>query len=168
MRVVMGMLLLIASSAAPADTAKAAVSSPVLVQECRTLEEAKQYEKALSVCSQAIKTGDAEAYYRLGRVHEKANFDLELALKQYLVAANKNHAPSQYRVAAAYYRGLGGVKKDEAKAFEWFKKSAEGGYVRSQKQLAEAYRRGVDGVVPKDEKLARQWQERADRGGGKN
>jgi len=168
MRVTIGVLLLIASAAVLAGTEKAVVSSPALVQECRALEESKQYEKALSVCNQAIKTGDVEAYYRLGRVHEKANVDFESALKQYLVAANKGHAPSQYRVAAAYYRGLGGVKKDEAKAFEWFRKSAEGGYVRSQKQLAEAYRRGVDGVVPKDENLARQWKERADRGGGKN
>lgn len=169
MRFFTAALLLLAGTMAVAGADKkvtpAAAPAPAIVQECRALEESKQYDKAFTVCQRAIKTGDPEAYYRLGRVYEKDRFDFESALKQYLVAAKQGHAPSQYRVAAAYYRGLGGVDKDEAKAYEWFMKSAEGGYVRSQKYLAEGYRRGVDGVLPRDEKLAREWEARAARGG---
>jgi hypothetical protein len=142
-----------------------------VVKECLALQEAKQYDKALAVCTAAAKTGDLEAKYRLGLLYEKGNGverNLDAAFKLYLSAAQKGHAASQRRVAAAYYWGVGGVAKDEAKAFEWFKRAADGGDTRAQKQMAQGYRHGVPGVLPKDEKLAREWQERADRGAQKN
>jgi len=139
-------------------------------RECRALHEAKNYDKAFAACNRAAKVGDVESQYLLGRQYEKAQGtprDLEAALRLYRGAADKGHAPSQRRVAAAYAWGVGGVDKDEAEALKWLKRAAEGGDTRAQKQLAEGYRRGVGGL-PKDEKLAREWDERAARGGKSN
>ncbi len=157
-------VLLIAPTLALANSAKPPVPSPA-AQDCRARSEAKEYEKALDVCTQAAKAGDLESQHLLGRMYEKANGvprDLDVALRWYRSAADKGHAASQRRVAAAYAFGVGGVKKDEVEALKWLKLAAESGDTRAQKQLAEGYRRGAGGL-PKDEKLAREWLDKAEK-----
>src|SRR5687767_2633679 len=117
-------LLVVSPLAYAADT-----TSPA-AQECRTQYDAKTYTEAMRVCKQAAQAGDLHAQYLVGRMHEKGQGverNFTTARTWYEKAANAGHPESQYRMAAAYYQGLGGVSKNETKALELLKRSAEGG-----------------------------------------
>ena len=55
--------------------------------------------------------------------------------------ANQGNASAQYNLGVMYYKGEG-VKKDNAKAIEWFKLAANQGHPRSQYNLEAMYSNG--------------------------
>ena len=82
----------------------------------------------------------------------------ELAVKQYRKAAEQGDPEAQYALGVCYANGFG-VKRDPARAGEWFGKAAENGAPGAQFELAERYYRGEG--VPKDPKQAAEWYRKA-------
>ena len=68
--------------------------------------------------------------------------------------AQSGHAEAAYHAGMAYLRGINGVAKDPAKAFEYFKTSAEGGDPLGAYQLGSFYEGDGAGVVTADLELA--------------
>ncbi len=68
--------------------------------------------------------------------------------------AQGGNAEAAYHAGMAYLRGINGVGKDPAKAFEYFKKSAEGGDPLGSYQLGSFYDGDGGGVVAADPELA--------------
>jgi TPR repeat protein len=66
--------------------------------------------------------------------------------------ALSGNAEAAYHVGMAYLRGINGVQKDLSKAFEYFRKAAEGGDPLGAYQLGSLYEEG--GAVTPDPELA--------------
>lgn len=81
--------------------------------------------------------------------------DYDAAVMQWKPLADKGDAMAQFNLALMYHRGLG-VKLDEAKAVDLYKKSAANGYPMAQEFLAAAYSEGWFGL-PRDPKKAAYW-----------
>jgi hypothetical protein len=97
-----------------------------------------------------------EAAFRAG--------DFQAAASDFMEEAEMGVAKSQSHLAALYVGGLG-VPRDEAKAFQWFRKAAEQGYANAQYNLGYMYREGRG--VPRDYGKALEWFKRAaERGQG--
>lgn len=58
------------------------------------------------------------------------------ALKQFELAAKKGDGCAQFQLGMMHFYGRG-TKKDDAKAKEWFKKSAASGFEKAKMQLAQ-------------------------------
>lgn len=126
--------------------------------------DARNYREALRLFRPLAEQGDVRAQYYLGRMYEKGQGvreDVGQARLWYARAAEGGHAPAQYRVAAAYAFGLGGLERDHAAATLWLQRSAEGGYKRAQRVLARAYAEGRFGL-PVDERRAEYWRRKAE------
>jgi len=70
--------------------------------------------------------------------------------------AEQGHAVAQFNLALLYHSGSG-ISLDEAKAVEWYEKSAHNGYHKAQEYMAVGYREGWFGL-PKDAKKADYWE----------
>jgi hypothetical protein len=81
--------------------------------------------------------------------------DYDAAVMHWKPLADKGDAMAQFNLALMYHRGLG-VKINEAKAVELYKKSAANGYPQAQEYLAAAYSEGWFGL-PRDPKKAAYW-----------
>jgi uncharacterized protein len=68
--------------------------------------------------------------------------------------AQGGNAEAAYHAGMAYLRGINGVEKDPAKAFEYFRKSAEGGDPLGAYQLGAFYEGDGGGLVTADPELA--------------
>ena len=64
-------------------------------------------------------------------------------LQALISAAEDGDLDAQYRLGRNYYYGDDGAPKDEEKAFYWFTKSAEGGYIAAQYYLGVCFVRGI-------------------------
>ena len=62
--------------------------------------------------------------------------DYAKALKTFDAAAKKNDGCAQFQLGMMYMYGRG-IKKDDAKAKEWFKKSAASGFEKAKMQLSQ-------------------------------
>ena len=56
----------------------------------------------------------------------------EQSFRELLEAAEDGDLDAQYRVAMNYCNGTGGTQRDEALAFHWFTRAAEGDYIAAQ------------------------------------
>ncbi len=92
----------------------------------------------------AAVAGDAEAQFSIGENYlEGRNADQKLPVTERLSkaarwfrrAAEKGHAPSQYRLATLYELGQG-APKDQAQAMMWYSRAAENGHVKAMHNLA--------------------------------
>ena len=72
--------------------------------------------------------------------------------------ADDNDKIAQYKLATFYRNGLG-VKQNNRRAYQWYLRSAEQGYVKSQYQVGKMLQHGLG--VSKDLRLARVWYEKA-------
>lgn len=68
--------------------------------------------------------------------------------------AQAGNAEAAYHAGMAYLRGINGVEKDTAKAFDYFKTAAEGGDPLGAYQLGSLYEAGGSGAVTPDPELA--------------
>jgi TPR repeat protein len=71
-----------------------------------------------------------------------------------------------YQLAQRYERGRG-VKKDQAKALEWYTKAGDAGLASAQYTLGETYEKGRLGVA-KDKAKALEWYRKAAAQGNKD
>jgi len=99
--------------------------------------------KSASLRSAAI-AGDANAQFSVGEIYlNNGEFDhtatvderLSKAARWFRRAAEKGHAPSQYRLATLYEIGKG-APKDHAKANAWYSRAAQAGHVKAMHNLA--------------------------------
>ncbi len=74
---------------------------------------------------------------------------------KWIEEANKGDAEKGYLSGLAFYRGIGGAKRDYKKAFKWFKMAAKGGSSAASTNIGDMY--SVGHFVTKDEQKAFQW-----------
>lgn len=121
-------------------------------------------DAALTWYKKAAAQGYDEAQKAIERIEAAKNLDFE-SLDSYaedvLATAEKIHHDSdvQYQLFATYYQGLNGTQKNEAKALEWIKKSADQENAMAERTLGELYYTGT--IVTKDEKTALEWLTKA-------
>ncbi len=84
--------------------------------------------------------------------------DYETALKEFALLAHRGLAKAQHNLGLMYQNGHG-LKRDDAKAVQWYRRAARQGYAPAQNKLGVMYRRGL--AVSKDYGLAVKWYLRA-------
>ncbi|MGI9569889.1 MAG: tetratricopeptide repeat protein [Desulfobulbia bacterium] len=116
----------------------------------------QDYEEAFKWYKKADEQGHAKATSNLKRIESRIlNEDQGSDLASiYEYEAERGDANAQRSLAFMYYKGEG-VKKDFAKAAEWFREAAEQGDAKSQLDLGWMYLDG-QGVL-KDENEAAKW-----------
>ncbi|MFO1352077.1 MAG: tetratricopeptide repeat protein [Gammaproteobacteria bacterium] len=113
---------------------------------------------AVAVFRKAAEQGYAPAQVRLAYILDESEQNVE-ARKWYQRAAEQGNPDGQFGLGQMYWIGEGG-DKDEARAFEWISKAAEGGLTAAMRTLAVSYEQGGMGL-PKDAAQAHAWLERA-------
>ena len=92
----------------------------------------------------------ADKLYQEGKeLYDAKNY--KAAIPKLKAAAEKGHRKAQYRLGRCYDKG-NGVTEDDAKAFEWYAKSAAQNYAKAQYQLGKCYKEGKG--TKKDRKKA--------------
>ena len=80
---------------------------------------------AMKMYGEAANRGEWDATYRLGELSIEQGSD-ENAAKMFTIAAQRDHARSQFQLAKMYIVGRG-VEEDHAQGLEWLRKAAENG-----------------------------------------
>lgn len=95
------------------------------------------FEAAAAEFRQLGRTGNAEAQYRLGLMHERGEgvaANDTTAWSWFKRAADGNHVAAQMRVAESYDNGRG-VPMSRAEAYKWYKRAAESGNARAKAKV---------------------------------
>ena len=108
--------------------------------------------------------GDVEAQFRLGKVYEFGNKnvnvekDISKAIEWYEKAAENGYAQAQYYLASSYeHNRLGGFRYE--RAMMWYEKAAQQGFTDAQFRLAFYLEHGK--IIEKDLTAAIGWYEKA-------
>lgn len=118
----------------------------------------KDEEKAVKLFTELSKKGSGFSTFYLGKVHEKGIVvpqSYQKALEYYMQVSD--YSAAQNGIGNLYLNGWG-VAKDNAKAFEWFLKSAEMDHPESQYEVSYMYYKGIG--VNKDSAKAFYWAQR--------
>ena len=94
----------------------------------------KDEAKKLELLTTLARNGDVEVQLRLAQYFGMTNRPKE-AFKWYTAAASADNLEAMHMLGIFYRDGIG-VKKDPAKAKEWFSKAAAKGYERSKNALS--------------------------------
>ena len=142
----------------------------------KPVELATLLEKSSRFYGEAVDLGYAAAYnglaqlYQNGEVHVLQNnlpvrvsADREMAVKLFTRGAELNDMLASYNLGMAYKNGESGVKPDQSKAFPYFSKAAEAGFVPAMIETALALRMGR-GVSPNAKRAAELLEIAASRG----
>lgn len=129
-----------------------------------TAVEAQNWDKAMAAFSKAAESGNPEAHYHLGALHQHGlgvTKSPSTALKHYKIAAEAGVVEAEHAIGALHHQGLGGLVKDPGKASEWYEKAAQKGSVASMYNLAMMYATGENtpfeqGGNPKNQ-IAHKW-----------
>jgi TPR repeat protein len=120
--------------------------------------DAGRETEAVARLDEAARADDRDAQYQLALLHGAGRGtakDEKRAMDWLRKSAERNQPEAQYLLAAAYSRGLYGVRRDDAAAAEWLRRSARQGNVEAQYALANAYAEGRG--VPRDPNEALGW-----------
>ncbi len=107
------------------------------MEKAQVALEVKDYKTALKQFKRAAKK-NPEAQYQIALMYdsiEEFGIDDKKAFKEYLKAAKKGHAESQFIVFDRYRKGLG-TKKDIMKGMEYLTKAADQKHEKSEMLLA--------------------------------
>lgn len=118
--------------------------------------------KSFECFSEAAQSGLPEAQYELAvcyRYGEGTEQNIEEALFWYEEAASQGYLKAYHNMGVIYQNGLGGIPKDNNKAFDCFKKAAEEENVESFFCIGQCYLNGLG--VDKNEKEAACWFKKA-------
>ncbi|MGI9374310.1 MAG: tetratricopeptide repeat protein [Hyphomicrobiales bacterium] len=132
----------------------------------KTFEEGKVVEKNMLAAAQwykkAMRKGDVEATFRLGRVVHYGGQGVEkspeLSHELYLRASRQDFPQAQYWLGYCYHYGFG-TEKDLGKAVEWYRRAAQNNIPQAQNNLAMLHLSGQG--VAKNPKLAARFLTRA-------
>ncbi len=104
--------------------------------------------------------GDAAAAVASWYAHGKhVRKNARKAVEWFRKAADAGNSEGVYGLAGAYERGIGGLEKDERRAFELYVRSALAGEKFAIPEVARCYLYGIG--VARDEVLGEIWLERA-------
>jgi TPR repeat protein len=138
-----------------ANAGSAAIREEILVQKARKTK----WERDTLAAAEAKLPQSVREDYRAARA---AGGEKGLPLMQR--AADNGHPRAQLLLGFHYFFGhYKLLPKDDKKAFEWWKKSAEQGYAEGEKRLAEAYYRGI-GTTKNTTEANRWFQKAAEKG----
>lgn len=115
------------------------------------------YGTAFSEWQELAAAGDADACYGMGLLYSNGfgvELNDELALKNYLIAAEKGHAEAQYNLGIMHQNGWG-VPIDEEESLKWYQLAADQGVVGAQLALGRVY--AMDFTERFDAVQAYQW-----------
>ncbi|MHC8510415.1 MAG: SEL1-like repeat protein [Rhodospirillales bacterium] len=118
--------------------ALAVAPAPVFAADAPAADAQRYHPRELR---EAAKGGDAEAQYRLGRMHVQGYGVTEsavAAVKWFRAAAEQGHAGAEYELGVLYTEGAEGVPKDSAEAVKWFGAAAEQGHEEALNALRAA------------------------------
>ncbi|MBB6521094.1 tetratricopeptide repeat protein [Pseudoteredinibacter isoporae] len=107
--------------------------------------ESQKFEEAAKALSSSFEAGDGDAAFYLGRMFELGlgtKADIKRAAGLYQLAADKNSALGQNRLALVYIRGEAGVLQDYSQALEILKKAAATGNADAQFNYATMFEKG--------------------------
>lgn len=99
-------------------------------------------EAAANLYAKGAELGDAEAALKLGLLISNgtiADTKYGSSLKWYLRACELGSLPGCHNVGVAYQEGTDGLTKEPQKAYEYYMKSAEKGYMQAEYNLASLY-----------------------------
>jgi TPR repeat protein len=133
----------------------ASIAAPV--DEGLSAARAGDYATAFRLLTPLAESGDADAEFWLGVLHENGQGvakDGAQAAQWYRLAADKGLLAAQNNLGGLYAAG-NGVPHDHAAAFKWWSLAAERGFGRSQLNLAGLYFEGEG--VPQDYVEAYKW-----------
>jgi uncharacterized protein len=120
-----------AISACRADLEKDPNNPRLMTELARALAKNGDLAEALALDEAAVKMGYLGAYHNLGNHYRRGEIvkkDLVKALELFTYAAQRGHPEDAYNVGVLYREGEGGVKQSDAKAREWFERSAAQNY----------------------------------------
>jgi TPR repeat protein len=127
----------------------------------------KDDPKAVAYYRIAADAGSPVAQYQMGRHYFDGlgvKKDVSVARYWYEKSSDNNHVRASYQFAYFNHWGIGGVAQDRHKAFDLFKKAADGGDPDATLFIADKYRWGGEAVTA-NEALALRWYQLAiDRG----
>ncbi len=86
--------------------------------------------------------------------------EVEVKLPNGITVDEQDDADGLYNTARNYRYGLGGLKKDEATALEWYRKAADKGHADAMNMIGRYYAEGW-GNLKKDEATALEWYRKA-------
>lgn len=112
--------------------------------------------RAVELYEQALRAGDGEAAWWLGRWYESR--DPTNATEMYLKAAEARMTRAYPVIGRRLDDGLG-TARDPARAAMWFERAAQGGDIDSQLRLGEMYARGRG--VARNDSAAFHWNQQA-------
>lgn len=138
----------------------------------------KDLAKSFRCFLKASESGLLEAQFALAEAYYFGwgiDMDPTKAMNLYYKAALKGHAESEFMVGHHYMINIGEIgsslsitnKKDTAKAFEWFMKSAIQGYHPAQRRIGAFYETGTDPCVRNISKAMEWYQKAAAQGNDK-
>lgn len=122
----------------------------------------KDLVKAFQFYKIAAEADDCFAQRNMGRCYQYGygtESDMSQAYIWYLKAAEAEDRVAQYKIGRFFEFGWGNVEKNEAKAVEWYQKSADQNYADGQTSLGYCYCYGIG--VEKNEKKAIEWYQKA-------
>ena len=105
----------------------------------------KDYDEAERWISLAADSGDRNAQYSLGLMHQLLG-DYKNAIALYTKAAESGHSAAYYQLGKIYYAGLG-VGKNHGKAYEFFETSARKGHIFARRERSLMLIKGYKGLV---------------------
>ena len=97
---------------------------------------------AMKLLRQSADMGYAKAQYTYALYNYWGQYtqkNISVAYKYFEKAAKQNHPASCYILGDANYFGIDGFKQDSIKALNWYKKSADNGYVLGQIATGDLY-----------------------------
>ncbi len=115
------------------------------------------YARALAEFAAAADTGDPQAQYRLGYMHELGQgvpVDPAAAMGWYQKAAARNYAAAESQIGYLYESGFG-AQQDYAAAEHWYREAAGQGFKTAEFNLGHLAEKGLG--TKKDYGEARRW-----------
>lgn len=95
-------------------------------------------EKSIEIYLKGSELGYADSKCELAQIYEKNN-NFDETIKWYNIAAEQNHAHSQYALGFIYEIGQNNVKQNNEIALKWYLLAANNGSGAAQNELRDAY-----------------------------
>lgn len=161
--VVLGLLNSVALAEPAASAVQATSVTPPdaekLVAQAEKALDRDEIDVAVKLYTQAAELNYTPAQVARGELAESAQF-YEEAVGWFLMAASQGDAAGQFHLGRMYLAGTG-IKKDDAKALYWVRRSAGKNYLLAVQAIATAYKfGGFSELIKADPVQEKLWHEK--------